>query len=155
MGSCVSLTQASPLAAGTTWQADEERLFVVWFGSTTHRQGAENPWSCLLSSAGAAEEGGRHLPEAGGCPSTAKLSSSCFPSALLMLPHLSWLWLCSLALSGEERGRHLEHCRHSISTGISPRKASAPAWGEPRPHPLPAWSLQLLCLAEDELLTGV
>lgn len=40
----------SPLAAETTWHADEETLFVVLFGLIIHGYCAENTRSCFLNS---------------------------------------------------------------------------------------------------------
>lgn len=39
-----------PLAAGSTWHADEETLFVVLFGLIIHGHHAGNTWSCFLNS---------------------------------------------------------------------------------------------------------
>lgn len=97
--SWVSLTHASPLAAETTRRADEETLFVVLFGLIIHGHSAENTQSCFLNSPWAGVQGGTYQTLVAGLPFHSQALFHLLPFSPCHTPHLSWLWLCSLALS--------------------------------------------------------
>lgn len=111
-----------PLAAWTTWRADEETLLVVLFGLIIHGHHPEKHLELLFEQS-LSWRAGRDLPTlVAWLPFHGQGLFHLLPFSPCHTPRLSWLWLCSLALSEQERGKHLEHYRNAIKTGIWPSR---------------------------------